>query len=157
MECVFCKIIKREISNYKIHEDDEFLAILDKFPNTKGMTVVLTKKHYGSYVFDMPKDVYSRFLEFTRKTIKILDKGLGVRRTAMVMEGMGIDHAHIKLYPMHGLTEMFIKKEDVPSLFPEKIKNEPAYFERYPGYVSTLMGSEADSETLKKIQKQIVG
>jgi len=155
-ECIFCKIIEGKLPSYKIHEDDEFLAILDRFPNTKGMTVVLTKKHYGSYVFDMPEDVYSRFLKFTRQTIKILDKGLKVRRTAMVMEGMGIDHAHIKLYPMHGLREMFIKKEDCPILFPEKYKKEPAYFEKYPGYIATLFGSKASDEDLNKVQKEII-
>lgn len=60
-DCVFCKIVAGEIDSAKIWEDDEFLAILDIMPNTKGMTLVLTKKHYDSYAFDMPEDVYLRF------------------------------------------------------------------------------------------------
>ena len=40
-----------------------------------------------------------------KKVAKILERGLSVKRVAMVMEGMGINHAHIKLYPLHGLKE----------------------------------------------------
>jgi diadenosine tetraphosphate (Ap4A) HIT family hydrolase len=47
----FCKIVKEKIESAKIWEDDKFLAILDKKPNTKGMTLVLTKEHYGSDIF----------------------------------------------------------------------------------------------------------
>jgi len=51
----------------------------------------------------------------SRKVAKILEKGLKVPRVAMVMEGMGINHAHIKLYPLHGVRgkfkEMWAKKK----------------------------------------------
>lgn len=50
--CIFCKIIKGELESAKIWEDKEFLAILDIMPNTKGMTLVLTKRHHPSYAFD---------------------------------------------------------------------------------------------------------
>jgi histidine triad (HIT) family protein len=70
MDCIFCKIVKGEIPAYKVYEDDEFIAILDIFPNTEGMVLVITKKHYPSYVFDMPEDVYNRFLSVTRKVAK---------------------------------------------------------------------------------------
>ena len=50
--CIFCKIVKGEIPCVKIWEDKDFLAILDVFPNTKGMTLVLTKKHFDSYAFE---------------------------------------------------------------------------------------------------------
>ncbi|MFI5205890.1 MAG: HIT family protein, partial [Candidatus Paceibacterales bacterium] len=38
--CIFCKIIKGEIGAAKVWEDDNFLAVLDINPNTKGMTLV---------------------------------------------------------------------------------------------------------------------
>ncbi len=46
-DCVFCKITKKEIDSAIIYEDNEFIAILDGYPNTKGQTLVLTKEHYG--------------------------------------------------------------------------------------------------------------
>jgi len=75
-DCIFCKIIKGEIPSFKVWEDDEFLAILDINPNTKGMTLVLTKEHYNSYAFEMSDDVYNKFLLATKKVAKILEKNL---------------------------------------------------------------------------------
>jgi histidine triad (HIT) family protein len=86
-ECIFCKIISGEIDSAKIWEDEEFLAILDIAPNTKGETLVLTKKHYDSYVFDMPEETYLKLMSASKKVAKILEKGLKVTRVAMVMEG----------------------------------------------------------------------
>ena len=44
-ECVFCKIIKGEIPNYTVYEDEKTLAFLDIFPCTKGHTVLIPKNH----------------------------------------------------------------------------------------------------------------
>ena len=145
MDCIFCKIVKGEIPAYKVYENEEFIAILDIFPNTKGMVLVLTKKHYPSYVFDMSEDIYKRFLLVSKKIAKALDRALDVKRTAMVMEGMGVDHAHIKLYPLHGL------KSD----FEEIIADERKFFEKYPGYVTTHMGPRADDKELEQTAKKI--
>ena len=99
-DCIFCKIAKKEFDSAKVLESDEFLAILDIAPVVKGMTVVLTKKHYDSYVFDLPDDVYQRFFLFAQKTANLLKKGLGVKRVFLVVEGLDVNHAHIKLYPL---------------------------------------------------------
>ena len=106
-DCIFCKIIKGDIPSYRVYEDEEFLGILDIFPNTKGMTLLIPKSHYDSYVFDMPDDVYSRFFLTAKKLGKKIDANLSVERTALVAEGMGVNHAHVKLYPLHGLGKDF--------------------------------------------------
>ena len=144
-DCIFCKIVKGEIDSAKIWEDKEFLAILDLNPNTKGMTLVLAKDHFDSYAFDMPEDVYQKFMLAARKVSKILEKGLGIKRIAMVMEGMGINHAHIKLYPLHGVTEKF----------QEMWAKGRIYFEKYEGYLSTQLGPKVDISELKKIADEI--
>ena len=144
-DCIFCKIVNGEIDSAKIWEDDEFLAILDTMPNTKGMTLVLTKKHYDSYVFDLPEDVYLRLMAAAKKVAKILEKGLGVTRVAMVMEGMEINHAHIKLYPLHGVTEKF----------KEMCAKEKIWFDKYEGYISTKTGPKVDITELKKLAEEI--
>ena len=143
--CVFCKIASGEFDSAKIWEDSEFLAILDIYPNTKGMTLVLTKKHYDSYAFKMPEDVYSRLMLACRKVGRLLDEKLGVERTAMVIEGMGVNHVHVKLYPLHGLEKEFRAVE----------AKEKVFFKEYPGYVTTLMGSAVDLKELKKLAEKI--
>lgn len=44
--CIFCKIIKKEIPAQIIFEDDICLAILDINPATKGHILLMPKEHY---------------------------------------------------------------------------------------------------------------
>ncbi|MBI4163989.1 MAG: HIT domain-containing protein [Candidatus Aenigmarchaeota archaeon] len=146
-DCVFCKIVNGDIDCAKVWEDGEFLAILDVNPNTNGMTLVIPKKHYESYVFDIPESVYKKLMVASRKVGKILEKGLNVKRVAMVMEGLGMNHAHIKLYPLHGLLDRF----------KEMWAEDKVFFEKYKGYLSTQLGPKKDIEELKKLAKEIRG
>lgn len=143
--CIFCKIISGEFDSAKIWEDKDHLAILDLNPNTHGMTIVITKDHHDSYVVDMKDQEYSRFFTAAKKVAKILEKALKVKRVALVMEGMGINHAHIKLYPLHGLEQKF----------QEMWEDTREFFDFYKGYLSTKMGPEKDMEELKKLAKKI--
>ncbi|MBX7432449.1 HIT family protein [Mycobacterium sp. Y57] len=45
MSCVFCDIVAGDAPAIRIHEDDEFLAILDIRPFTRGHTLVIPKRH----------------------------------------------------------------------------------------------------------------
>lgn len=146
-DCIFCKIIKGKIPTFKVWEDKEFLAILDINPNTKGMTLVITKKHYDSYLTKMPDDVYQRLWLAARKIARLLDKKLKTKRTAMVLEGMGINHAHIKLYPLHGLREEF----------QEMWADRRVFYDKYPGFIDTRLGPKTSLEKLGKLAKKIKG
>lgn len=143
-DCIFCKITKGEIPAFKIWENNEFLAILDLNPNTPGMTVLLTKDHYDSYLQDMPDEVYQRFWLAAKKVSQLLDKKLGTKRTGMVLEGMGVNHAHVKLYPFHKLEEKW----------PQEAKKEVFYY-RYPGFIDTRKGAKVNLDELKKIADKI--
>lgn len=144
-DCIFCKIIRGDIPSAKIWEDKKFLAILDTNPNTRGMTLVLTKKHYDSYVFDMPDNTYREFLLASKHVAKILEKGLDAKRIAMVMEGMGINHTHIKLYPLYGIEKKF----------QEMWAKKKIYFKKYKGYISTQLGPAVEISELKKLAEKI--
>ena len=145
VDCIFCKIISGEFDSAKIWEDDNYLAILDIMPNTKGMTLVLPKKHFDSYAFDMNEKEYCGLMSAARTAAKILEKGLGVNRVALVMEGMGVNHAHIKLYPLHGVDEKF----------KETWAKQKVFFEKYEGYISTQTGEKVELGALKKLADSI--
>lgn len=143
--CIFCKIAKGEIDSAKIWEDGNFVAVLDINPNTKGMTLVMPKNHFDSDAFLMPDTDYANLMLAAKKVSEILKKGLNVNRVAMVAEGMGVNHVHIKLYPLYG-----IEKE-----FKEIWAKDKVFFENYQGYVSTQLGPQASIEDLKKIAEEI--
>ena len=59
---------------------------------------------------------------------KLLDNKLdGVDRTALVLEGFGINHVHVKLYPLHRTPKQW---KPIKSTYNK-------YFERYEGYISS--------------------
>jgi len=116
-ECVFCKIIKGEIDSAKIWENNEFLAILDIAPVVKGMTIVMPKKHYSSRIFEMSEPAYKDFLLAVKKTANLLKQKFNAKRVFMIVEGLDVNHAHIKLYPIQ-------KERPLGKLLAEhKIKN----------------------------------
>jgi histidine triad (HIT) family protein len=144
-DCIFCKIINGEIPSVKIWEDNDFIAILDGNPNVKGMSLVIPKKHFDSYIFDIDDKDYKNIMIATKKIAKLLDIKLNVKRTAMVMEGLGVNHAHIKLYPIYGLDDKF----------KETWSKDRVFFEKYEGYISTQLGPKADRGELIEIGKII--
>lgn len=145
--CIFCKIVAGEIPSHKIWEDENYLAFLSIFPNTEGVSVVIPKKHYSSYIFDLPEGVRNELVEAARKVAKILDEKFeDVGRTALVFEGFGVDHVHAKLFPMHGT-----KMENWQPLH----SDIETYFEKYPGYISSHDSKLADSEKLAELAKKL--
>jgi diadenosine tetraphosphate (Ap4A) HIT family hydrolase len=146
--CIFCKIVSHETPSHTVWQNNEFVAFLSIFPNTQGVTVVIPKQHYSSYIFDLPENVMIDLIRAAKTVAKILDTKLeDVGKTAMVFEGFGVNHVHAKLFPMHGTKEM---KEWRP------IKsNIKKYFEKYEGYISTHDGEKADDIELAKLAEKI--
>lgn len=148
--CIFCQIIEEKLPSYKVWESETHLAFLSIFPNTPGVTVVIPKKHYESYAFDLPDSELQALVKAAQTVGKLLDKRLGVGRTALVFEGMGVNHVHAKLFPLHGT-----QKEGWGPLNSDM--TDRPFFETYAGYLSTHDGALAPKEDLEKIAKQIRG
>jgi histidine triad (HIT) family protein len=148
--CVFCKIVKGEIPSHKVYEDERHLAFLSIFPNTAGFSVVITKRHYPSYVFEQDDEVILGLVIAAKKTARLIDRNLDdVGRTGMIFEGFGVDHLHAKLFPMHGTRDM----GDWRSIHSEVGK----YFEKYEGYISSHDYKRADDVKLSELAKKIRG
>src|SRR5438552_428998 len=110
--CMFCRMVQGEVAFHSFWEDEKHIAFLSGRPNTKGVSVVITKAHFDSYAFDLPDHILSDLIVASKKVAKLLDAKLDdVARTGMIVEGFGVDHVHTKLYPMHGTAGL---KEWVP-------------------------------------------
>ncbi len=60
------------------------------------------------------------------------------------MEGMGVNHVHIKLYPLHG----------IDAKFKEMWAKDERYFDKYEGYLSTVLGPKANDKELAALAKK---
>jgi len=150
-KCIFCKIISGEIKTPGIFwENDEFMAFLSTWPNTDGFTVVVPKEHYGSDVLGMPDEILQKFVLAAKTVSKNLIKHFDdVGRVGLIMEGTGIDHAHIKLFPMHGTGHM--KKGEWKQYHSENDK----FFETYEGYISSNDGPKGDEQKIRELAKKL--
>jgi histidine triad (HIT) family protein len=72
--CIFCKILDGVIPSVKIREDDDFVAILDAFPNRKGMTLVITKDHMDSDILAKDDDFIAKYFQAAKKVANMLKK-----------------------------------------------------------------------------------
>lgn len=149
--CIFCEIIKGDLPAFSFWEDEEFLAFLSIDPNTEGVSVVVPKEHFGSDVLKMPDYTLQKFIIASKKVAQILENYYeDVGRVGLIMEGMGIDHAHIKLVPMHG-TEYLKNGEE----WKQYLSKHEQWFPQYDGFISSAGGPMADKEKLKKLAEDI--
>lgn len=149
--CIFCEIIKGNIQTPGIFwEDDEFMAFLSTWPSVEGFTVVVPKEHYGSDCLAMPDDVLQRFILVAKKVSSVLLEYFDdIGRVGLIMEGTGVDHAHIKLIPMHGTGHM--KK----GIWKQYLSGRSDYFEKYEGYIISTDGPKADPEKIRDLAKKL--
>jgi len=150
-KCIFCEISAGNIKTPGLFwEDKEFMAWLAIDPNTKGFSCVIPKQHFGSDVLKMPDDVLQKFILASKKVAKILEDCFDdVGRVGLIMEGTGIDHAHIKLVPMHE-TE-YLKEGG----WKQVLSGKNFWFDKYEGWISSGSGPMADREELKKLASNI--
>ncbi|MFW5720320.1 MAG: HIT family protein [Candidatus Dojkabacteria bacterium] len=146
-DCIFCKIVKGESPCYKVLEDEKHLAFLSIFPNTDGFTVVITKEHFSSYGFANTDQTLGELVLFSKKVAQLIDKAFeDVGRTALMMEGFGVDHLHVKLFPMHGTNS---------EVWRQYSSTMNKFFKEYEGYISSHDCERADDKYLENIAAKI--
>jgi histidine triad (HIT) family protein len=146
-ETIFHKIVKGEAPCHKIWEDEKHLAFLSIFPNTEGVTVIIPKEFSPSYFVECSDDVIKNLIVAAKKVAKILDASFpNVGRTALVLEGFGVNYLHAKLFPLHGTN---IKK------WKHITSNIDTYFDSYPGYVCSNDSKREADERLAILADKI--
>jgi len=107
-DCIFCKIVNKEIDHQKIWENDGYIAFLDAHPIRAGHTLVIPKKHVD-YIFDIDDEEYAGLMLASKAVAKIIKEKLKPTRVGVLVEGFGINHAHVHLIPIDNGGEIDIK------------------------------------------------
>ena len=105
MSSIFAKIIKGEISCYKLAENNEFLAFLDIAPLAKGHALVIPKKE-TDYIFDMESQEYAQLWQFAQRVAVAQKKVISCKRIGVAVIGLEVPHAHIHLVPINGVEDI---------------------------------------------------
>jgi histidine triad (HIT) family protein len=111
-DSIFTKIIKGEIPCHKVYEDDKTFAFMDIHPIQPGHVLVVTKTPAKTFL-DLSEDDYQAlFLTVKKVGIKLNQVFNQKRRIGVMIEGLDVDHVHVKLFPINNGDE-FRREPDV--------------------------------------------
>ncbi len=110
-DCIFCKIVNNEFDSFKIYEDNDFIAILDKFPSTLGHTLIIPKKHCAD-LFELDEDLASKVLVVGKKVASALKEVTGCEAMNVLqnngsLAGQSVFHYHMHLIPRYSENDEF--------------------------------------------------
>jgi histidine triad (HIT) family protein len=101
-ETIFTKIINGDIPSHKIYEDEKTFAFLDIHPVTEGHVLVIPKNP-TEFIWDLPSEDYTALLQAAHKLGAHIREKLETPHVGMLVEGLGVPHAHVHLIPFtHG-------------------------------------------------------
>jgi len=98
----------------------------------------------------MPDKDLQEFIIASKTVSRILEKHFtDVGRIGLIMEGTGIDHAHIKLFPMHNTEHMKTGE------WKQYLDSKEEFFDEYKGYITSTEGPKADEKELKELASKL--
>ena len=101
MDCIFCKIVSKEIPTKILVETESCIGFLDAFPLAKGHALVIPKKHYEK-LQDLPTNINTEVFSTVHSLISKVDTLTGATLVAVhngKESGQEIPHVHIHLIP----------------------------------------------------------
>ena len=104
-DCIFCKIVRGELPCYKIYEDNETLAFLDRNPVNPGHTLLIPKKH-SETILDTNDETLKKLITTTKKISKAIFEsmkleGFNIGINQFKIAGQVVPHLHIHIMPRH--------------------------------------------------------
>ncbi len=110
-DCIFCKIIVKEIPSKILYQNNDTIAFLDIFPISQGHTIVIPKKHYTNLETIPINELYE-----VMGTVKIVSNliyknlnidGYNILQNNYKAAGQVINHFHIHIIPRSRGDEKF--------------------------------------------------
>lgn len=102
--CIFCKIIKKEIPSYPIYEDEDVYAFLDISQATPGHTLLIPKQHVAD-IFAYDEDLASTLFTRLPKVARAIEaafpelEGLNIINNNKELAYQTVFHSHVHLIP----------------------------------------------------------
>ena len=121
-DCLFCKIIKKEVPSFILYEDDNLIVILDAYPDADGHTLIIPKKHYED-IINIDNETLNKIFDKAREITTKLMKKLGKDAITFVInygEAQVIKHFHLHLIPNYIKKEHKLSKEEVYKILTEE-------------------------------------
>ncbi|MEI6191280.1 MAG: HIT family protein [bacterium] len=96
--CIFCKIVAKEIPAEIVYEDKDLLAFIDVNPVHLGHTLLIPKEHYV-WMQEAPDNIISKIFLKTKQIMLAMKKGFSSDYIKLGVVGNEVPHFHIHLIP----------------------------------------------------------
>ena len=103
--CIFCKIIAGTIPSKTVYEDDNYKAIMDVSPASKGHVIILPKNHAAD-IFEISEEDAAGIMVVAKKVAIILKKalncdGVNILQNNGEIAGQTVFHLHVHVIPRY--------------------------------------------------------
>ena len=129
MDCIFCKIISKQIPAKILSETTNSICFMDAFPLARGHVLVIPKKHHpkiqelntdeNSDLFSLVHNMVSRVDGITGSTLIAIHNGEDA--------GQEVPHVHVHLVPRSKLDSA----GPIHSMFKSSLKLSDSEFKKY--------------------------
>lgn len=104
-DCIFCKIVRKEIEVSTIYEDDKVLAFLDIKPFSPGHILVIPKEHFEN-IYDISEDTIAHLYKIVKKMAMVVKRGVNAEGISVIQSNeiagsQGIFHFHTHVIPRY--------------------------------------------------------
>ena len=99
--CVFCSIVAGEIPAHVVHQDDDFVAFLDRRPVFKGHTLLVPRDHVDTLP-DLPASLRDPFLALAQRLATAMTEALEAQGSFVAVNNtvsQSVPHLHLHVVP----------------------------------------------------------
>lgn len=102
MDCIFCKIVKKELPSETVYEDEKIMAFKDIYPVAPVHIIIIPKKHIASinHMKEEDKNLIGELFLVAKKIAKefnVDEKGYRLVFNVGKDSGQTVDHLHLHL------------------------------------------------------------
>jgi histidine triad (HIT) family protein len=102
-DCLFCKIIAKQLPSASVYEDDDVYAFLDIHPVNPGHVLIVPKQHVDDFLSSDPA-MLSKLIQATQKIARAVVAatgtiGFNLEENNGAIAGQMIRHLHLHIIP----------------------------------------------------------
>lgn len=106
MDCIFCKIIKKEAPGDILYEDELVIVMMDIYPHVDGHVMIIPKKHYTDYL-ELDETIINHVFKVAKEVGPKIMEAMNAKSLTMLInygEAQEVKHFHFHLLPDYGST-----------------------------------------------------
>lgn len=124
-DCIFCKIVSKEVKANIVFESDNLLCILDAYPEEVGHCLILTKNHKEN-IFELEDSQAELILPLAKKVALAIKnsmhaEGINIIQNNGALAKQVIMHYHLHIVPRYEQPPIEQSREQIAKLLQEEI------------------------------------